>query len=117
MTASGKIAVAGATGRVGRHVVALLEERGHDVVRVARSSGVDVVSGEGLAEALAGAACVVDAASGSSPDEHAATEFFTASARNLHAFGSQIGVPRIVAVSIIGCDRFQAGYNAAKHTH
>ena len=116
-TGGGKLAVAGATGRVGRHVAALLQERGHDVVRISRSSGVDVVSGDGLAGALAGVDCVIDAASGSSPDERAAAQFFAASARNLHAVGSQAGVRRIVAVSIIGCDRFQAGYNAAKYAH
>jgi nucleoside-diphosphate-sugar epimerase len=54
MEAPGKIAVAGATGRVGHHVVDVLEGRGHDVVAISRSSGVDVVTGEGLTEALAG---------------------------------------------------------------
>ena len=54
MAARHKIAVAGATGRVGSHVVDVLEERGHDVVPISRSGGVDVVTGEGLADALAG---------------------------------------------------------------
>jgi uncharacterized protein YbjT (DUF2867 family) len=112
-----KIAVAGATGRVGRHVVDLLEDGGHDVVAMSRSSGVDVVTGEGLAEALAGVECVIDAASGPSPDQQAATEFFTAAARNLHASGERAGVRRMVVVSIIGCDRFSGGYNAAKVAH
>jgi uncharacterized protein YbjT (DUF2867 family) len=112
-----KIAVAGATGRVGRHVVDLLEDEGHDVVAMSRSSGVDVVTGEGLAEALAGVECVIDAASGPSPDQQAATEFFTAAARNLHASGERAGVRRMVVVSIIGCDRFSGGYNAAKVAH
>src|SRR5436190_6962763 len=115
--ASTKIAVAGATGRVGRHVVDVLEARGLDVVAMSRSSGVDVVTGNGLAEALAGAECVIDVASGPSPDQEAATEFFTAAARNLHEAGERAGVRQIVVVSIIGCDRFTAGYNAAKVAH
>jgi uncharacterized protein YbjT (DUF2867 family) len=112
-----KIAVAGATGRVGRHVVDVLEAGIHDVVAMSRSSGVDVVTGEGLAEALAGVECVIDVASGPSPDQEAATEFFTAAARNLQEVGERAGVQRMVVVSIIGCDRFTAGYNAAKVAH
>jgi uncharacterized protein YbjT (DUF2867 family) len=114
MQAGGKIAVAGATGRVGHHVVELLEERGHDVVPISRSVGVDVVTGEGLAEALAGVEIVIDAATGPSPDQQSATEFFTASARNLQELGERAGVQRIVVVSIIGIDRFSTGYYVAK---
>ena len=117
MQARRKIAVAGATGRVGRHVVDVLTVEGHDVVAMSRSSGVDVVSGDGLAEALAGVECVIDVASGPSPDQEAATAFFTAAARNLHEAGARAGVQRIVVVSIIGCDRFTAGYGAAKVAH
>jgi nucleoside-diphosphate-sugar epimerase len=114
MHASGKIAVAGATGRVGRHVVDVLEEEGHDVVAISRSHGVDVVTGEGLAEALAGVATIIDVATQPSPDEDAATAFFTAATRNLQEVGGRAGVEQIVLVSIIGIDRFTAGYNAAK---
>jgi uncharacterized protein YbjT (DUF2867 family) len=117
MQAHRKIAVAGATGRVGRHVVDVLRARGHDVVAISRSSGVDVVTGRGLAEALAGVECVIDVANGPSPDQQAATEFFTTAARNLHAAGERAGVRRMVVVSIIGCDRFTAGYMAAKVAH
>jgi uncharacterized protein YbjT (DUF2867 family) len=117
MHARGKIAVAGATGRVGRHVVDLLEERGHDVVAISRSLGVDVVSGEGLEEALVGVETVIDAASGASPEQQPATEFFTASTRNLQQLGEQAGVQRIVVVSIIGIDRFTGGFLAAKKAH
>src|SRR5919204_3338081 len=112
-----KIAVAGATGRVGRHVVDVLTVEGHDVVAMSRSSGVDVVSGDGLAEALAGVECVIDVASGPSPDQQAATAFFTTSARNLHEAGERAGVRRLVVVSIIGIDEFEGGYNAAKVAH
>ena len=62
MQSARKIAVTGATGRVGRHVVDVLEDQGHDVVPISRSNGVDVITGEGLAEALAGVESVVDAA-------------------------------------------------------
>jgi uncharacterized protein YbjT (DUF2867 family) len=111
---SRKIAVTGATGRVGSHLVEILEQRGHDVVRIARSVGVDVVSGEGLDEALAGVETIVDTATGPSPDQEEATAFFTASARNLQRAGAAAGVKRIIVVSIIGIDKFQGGYNAAK---
>ena len=94
-----KIAVAGATGRVGRHVVDVLKERGHDVVPMSRSTGVDVITGDGLAEALAGVECVIDAASGPSPDQDAATTFFTSAARILNEVGQRAGVRRMVLVS------------------
>jgi len=117
MNTHSMIAVAGATGRVGRHVVGVLRERGHEVVAMSRSSGVDVISGAGLAEALVGVECVIDTATGPSPEEQAATTFFTTAARNLHAVGQVAGVQRLVVVSIIGCDRFTAGYGAAKIAH
>jgi uncharacterized protein YbjT (DUF2867 family) len=84
---------------------------------MSRSSGVDVVTGDGLAEALAGVDCVIDVATGSSPDQEAATEFFTAAARNLQEIGERAGVRRIVVVSIIGIDRFTGGYSSAKVAH
>jgi uncharacterized protein YbjT (DUF2867 family) len=111
---SQKIAVTGATGRVGSPLVEILEQRGHDVVPIARSKGIDVVSGEGLDEALAGAETIIDTATGPSPDQEAATEFFTASARNLQRAGAKAGARGIVVVSIIGIDKFEGGYNAAK---
>lgn len=111
---SQKIAVTGATGRVGSHLVEILEKRGHDVVPIARSKGIDVVSGEGLDEALAGAETIIDTATGPSLDQEAATEFFTTSARNLQRAGAEAEARRIVVVSIIGIDKFEGGYNAAK---
>jgi nucleoside-diphosphate-sugar epimerase len=63
-----KIAVAGATGRVGRHVVDVLKAGEHDVVAMSRSGDVDVVTGDGLPEALAGVECIIDVATGPSPD-------------------------------------------------
>jgi uncharacterized protein YbjT (DUF2867 family) len=117
MQARRKIAVAGATGRVGHHVVDVLEGGGHDVVPMSRSGGVDVITGDGLADALAGVECIVDAATGPSPDEETATAFFTTATRNLQEAGERAGVRRIVVVSIIGADRFTGGYNAAKVAH
>lgn len=117
MHATKRIAVAGATGRVGRHAVEALREQGNDVVEISRSKGVDLITREGLAEALAGVEVVIDAATGPSPEERAATEFFTTSARNLQELGEQAGVQRIIAVSIIGTDRFSGGYGVAKVAH
>lgn len=117
MQARAKIAVAGATGRVGSHVVDVLEERGYEVVAISRSHGVDVVTGEGLEEALTGVETVIDAASQATPAQDAATAFFTAAAHNLQEVGERAGVQRIVVVSIIGIDRFSAGFLAAKKVH
>jgi uncharacterized protein YbjT (DUF2867 family) len=117
MNRMSKIAVAGATGRAGRHVVEILEARGHEVVPMSRTTGVDVITGDGLAEALTGADCIIDATTGPSPEEAAATQFFTTAARNLHEAGNAAGARRMVIVSIIGCDRFTAGYMAAKLAH
>jgi uncharacterized protein YbjT (DUF2867 family) len=122
MPASMTIAVAGATGRVGSRVVELLDAGGHDVVPMSRSTGVDVVTGAGLTEALTGAECVIDAASGTASgrqrrDPKAASEFFTASARNLHEIGQKTGVQRMVEVSVLGIDHFTAGQGAARYAH
>jgi uncharacterized protein YbjT (DUF2867 family) len=117
MNAAKKIAVAGATGRVGRHVVDVLTERGHSVVPMSRASGVDVITGQGLAAALAGVECVIDAATGPSPEQNAASTFFTTAARNLHEAGQRAGVQRMIVVSIVGTDQFTAGYGAAKIAH
>lgn len=117
MSSGRKIAVAGATGRVGRHVVDVLTERGHEVVPISRTNGVDVISGQGLAGALDGVECVVDTATGPSPEQQPATEFFTTAARNLQEAGRRAGVRRIVVVSIINTDRMKGGYAIAKVAH
>jgi uncharacterized protein YbjT (DUF2867 family) len=117
MQASTTIAVAGATGRVGRPVVDILESRGYEVVPIARSLGVDVITREGLDQALTGVHTIIDVATGPSPDQHAATEFFTTSTRHLHEAGERAGVQRLVIVSIIGIEKFAGGYNAAKVAH
>ena len=112
-----RIAVAGATGRVGRHIVDVLHGDGHDVVAISRSNGVDVITGDGLAAALAGAEVVIDVTTGPSPEQGPATKFFTTATRNLQEAGVKAGVRRLVVVSIIGVDRSAGGYGAAKRAH
>jgi hypothetical protein len=112
----------GATGRVGSRVVEVLEACGHGVVAMSRSTGVDVVSGEGFGEAMTGAECVIDAASGTARGRQrraprAANEFFTASAHNLHEIGQKAGVQRMVEVSVLGIDHFSAVQGAARYGH
>jgi uncharacterized protein YbjT (DUF2867 family) len=89
-------------------------ERGHEVVPISRAEGVDVISGEGLGTALEGVDLIIDAATGPSPDQAEATEFFTTAAGNLQRAGAERGVAGILVVSIIGTDHFNTGYNAAK---
>jgi uncharacterized protein YbjT (DUF2867 family) len=110
-----KVAVAGGTGRVGRHTVDALTEQGHDVVTMSRSTGVDIFTGEGLDEALAGVEAIVDAAT--TPTPEGAMEFFTTAARNLQMAGDRAEVERIVVVSIIGVHNYDRGYGAAKIAH
>jgi uncharacterized protein YbjT (DUF2867 family) len=117
VSSSEKIAVAGATGRVGHHVVDVLTERGHEVVPISRSRGVDVITAEGLDEALAGVDCIVDTATGPSPEQQSATEFFVTATNNLQQAGERAGVQRIIVVSIINTDRLSGGYSIAKVAH
>ncbi|TYB57472.1 NAD(P)H-binding protein [Nonomuraea sp. PA05] len=112
-----RIAVAGATGRLGRHVVDVLTEREHQVVPMSRAIGVDVITAEGLAEALTEVEVIIDVASWHASEEEAAREFFRTSARNLHEYGQNAGVTRIAMASIIGVDKATAGFLAAKKTH
>jgi len=109
-----KIAVSGATGRLGQPLVEILDAGGHEVVPIARSKGVNVISGEGLADALDGVDVIIEAATGPSPDQQEATDFFLTAARNLQEASEAAGVKRAVLVSIVGIDKFKAGYNAAK---
>jgi uncharacterized protein YbjT (DUF2867 family) len=111
-----RIAVVGATGRLGRQVVEVLNGA-HDVVPLSRSQGVDVFTGAGLAEALAGVETVIDVSTFPTPDQAAATEFFVTAARNLHQVGRGAGVRRMVGVSIVSTDKYVAGYSLAKVTH
>ena len=111
-----RIAVVGATGRLGRHLVEVLEAA-HDVVPISRSQGVDVFTGEGLVDALSGVETVIDVSTFPTPDQDAATEFFSTAARNLHEVGERAGVQRMVEVSIVSTDKYVAGYSVAKVAH
>jgi uncharacterized protein YbjT (DUF2867 family) len=112
-----KIAVAGATGRLGRHVSEVLAERGHEVVAMSRATGVDIITGAGLDAALGGVEVIVDAATGPSPEQQPATEFFVTAAHNLQRAGVRAGVRRAVVVSIINIDKSAGGYGLAKIAH
>ena len=98
-------------------MVDVLHGGGHDVVAISRSKGVDVITGDGLAAALEGAEVIVDVATGPSPEQGPATEFFTTATRNLQEAGEKAGVGKLVVVSIIGTDRAAGGYGAAKLAH
>jgi uncharacterized protein YbjT (DUF2867 family) len=100
-----RIAVAGATGNIGSLTVAALEREGHDVVRVSRSLGVDLTTGEGLDDALAGVEAVVDATNAPPLDEAETVEFFGRTTSNLLEAGSRAGVRHHVLLSIVGIDR------------
>jgi uncharacterized protein YbjT (DUF2867 family) len=110
-----KITVFGATGLIGSTVVDLLEGGGHDVVASSRSSGADVLTGEGLTDALAGADVLVDVTNSPSFDDGPVMDFFTRSSSNLVAAAEQCGVGHYVALSIVGCDGLpESGYLRAK---
>ncbi|WP_280253361.1 SDR family oxidoreductase [Nocardia abscessus] len=109
-----RVAVIGASGLIGRDVIDVLESRGHDVVAITRSTGVDVYTGDGLAHALAGADAVVDAVNATTTDTEAVTDFFRTIARNVQREAAAAGVRRIALISIIGIDRFTAGHYAGK---
>jgi uncharacterized protein YbjT (DUF2867 family) len=109
-----RIAVAGGTGLLGQHVVDVLRERGHDPLVLARATGVDLVTGSGLAEALQGVDAVVDATNA----VRDIAAFFQAVAGNLQEHGAAAGVGHVVTVSIVGIERASGyGYYAAKLAH
>jgi uncharacterized protein YbjT (DUF2867 family) len=110
-----KIVVIGGTGLIGAKVVKILRERGHDVTAASPSTGVNALTGQGLAAALAGAAVVVDVANSPSVEDQAVMNFFEASGRNLMPAEKAAGVRHHVALSVVGTDRMQsAGYFRAK---
>ena len=109
-----KIAVAGGTGVLGRHVVEVARQRGHEVVVLTRSEGVDLTSGEGLADRLAGVRAVIDATSTKTQNRSKAEEFFGAITRNLLGAEEQAGVGHHVLVSIVGIDDVPSGYYQGK---
>ncbi|HYZ66787.1 MAG TPA: NAD(P)H-binding protein [Mycobacterium sp.] len=110
-----KITVIGATGLIGSKVVDLLEGDGQDVVAASRASGADVLTGEGLADALAGADVVIDVTNSPSFDDGPVMDFFSRSSANLVAAAEEAGVEHYVALSIVGVDGLpQNGYMRAK---
>jgi uncharacterized protein YbjT (DUF2867 family) len=109
-----RIAVAGGTGTAGRHAVEAARERGHEVVVLTRSNGIDLVSGKGLDDALRGVDVVIDASNLDSTSAKKSTEFFTAATRNLLAAEERAGVRHHVSLSIVGVDRAPYGYYAGK---
>ena len=100
-----RIAVAGGTGVVGRRIVESARARGHDVVVLARSHGVDLATGDGLASAVAGANVIVDASNIASSRRQVVTDYFVAATRHLHAAAHAAGVTHLVVLSIVGIDR------------
>ncbi|CCQ16672.1 putative uncharacterized protein [Rhodococcus sp. AW25M09] len=109
-----KLAVAGGTGTVGVHVVEVAREGRHDVVVLSRSAGVDLVSGTGLADAMAGVDAVIDVASTRTMSAKESTAFFSAVTRNLLAAENEAGVRHHVALSIVGIDKAPHAYYAGK---
>jgi uncharacterized protein YbjT (DUF2867 family) len=109
-----RIAVAGGTGLTGRHVVAIAHERGHHAVPLSRYGGVDLVTGAGVAQALAGADAVIDVSNVETMRTEAAVSFFAGATRNLLSAESRLGVAHHIALSIVGVDAAPEGYYAGK---
>jgi uncharacterized protein YbjT (DUF2867 family) len=110
-----KITVMGATGLIGKGVVAALSEAGHQTVAASRRSGADVLTGEGLADALSGADALVDVTNSPSFDDDPVMQFFTTATRNLVDAAKLANVGHYVALSIVNCDGLpESGYMRAK---
>jgi uncharacterized protein YbjT (DUF2867 family) len=110
-----KVIVIGGTGLIGSKVVAKLREQGHDAVAASPNTGVNTITGEGLAAALMGAAVVVDVSNSPSFDDEAVLTFFETSTRNLLAAEAEAGVRHHVVLSVVGTERLSAsGYFRAK---
>jgi uncharacterized protein YbjT (DUF2867 family) len=110
-----KIVVIGGSGLIGSKLVCNLRQRGHQVVAASPASGINTITGEGLAEALAGAQVVVDVANSPSFEDKAVLEFFETSSRNLLAAEASAGVGHHVALSVVGTNRLlESGYFRGK---
>ncbi|BAX98628.1 hypothetical protein MSTE_03327 [Mycobacteroides stephanolepidis] len=110
-----KITVVGATGQIGSRVASLLIADGHDVVAASLSAGVNVLTGDGLVEALTGSNVVIDVVNSPSFEDGPVMDFFTAAARNLVDAANQTGVGHYVTLSIVGADGLpDSGYMRAK---
>ncbi len=110
-----KIVVIGGSGLIGSKLVAKLKAQGHEAVAASPSSGVNTLTGEGLAEVLVGASVVVDVSNSPSFDKVAVMEFFNTSTRNLLMYEAAAGVGHHVALSVVGSERLlESGYFPAK---
>ncbi len=108
------IAVAGGTGIVGRHVVRIATERGHQVTSLSRREGVDLVKGKGVGAALKGVDTLIDVSGLRSMHTKKSVDFFMASTENLQQYGKAAGVKHHVVLSIVGVDKAPAGLYAGK---
>jgi uncharacterized protein YbjT (DUF2867 family) len=110
-----KIVVIGGTGLIGSKLVTRLREHGHDALAAAPNTGVNTITGEGLAGALRGASVVVDVSNSPSFEDAAALAFFETSTRNVLAAEAEAGVGHHVALSVVGTERLpDSGYLRAK---
>src|SRR3954466_16423252 len=110
-----KVVVIGGSGLIGKKLVTTLRQQGHEAVSASPSSGVNALTGEGLAGALAGADVVVDVSNSPSWEDDAVMEFFDKSTRNLLAAEADADVGHHVALSVVGADRMSdSGYMRAK---
>src|SRR6185503_18229695 len=110
-----KIVVIGGTGLIGSKLVTWLRGHGHEAVAASPRSGVNTVTGDGLAEVLKGASVVVDVANSPSWEDAAVLKFFETSTRNLLAYEAAAGVGHHVALSVVGTERLlESGYFRAK---
>lgn len=110
-----KILVVGGTGLIGKDVSRKLTEAGHEVIIGSPSHGIDVISGEGLIEALEGTDIVIDLSNSASPDDQTALTFFCTAGKNLASFEKKAGVKHHLVLSIVGTDRATyIGYLQAK---
>src|SRR6195256_4012177 len=110
-----KIVVIGGSGLIGSKVVTILREQGHDPVAASPNSGVNTLTGEGLAEVLVRASVVVDVSNSPSFEDAAVLKFFETSTRNLLTYEAVAGVRHHVALSVVGTERLsQSGYFRAK---
>ncbi len=110
-----KIVIIGGTGLIGSKVVTHLREQGHEAVPASPDTGVNTITGEGLAQALTGADVVVDVSNSPSFEDAAVLRFFETSTGNLLAAEVEAGVGHHVALSVVGCDRVpESGYLRAK---
>jgi uncharacterized protein YbjT (DUF2867 family) len=110
-----KLVVIGGTGLIGSKLVNKLREQGHEAVAAAPNTGVNTLTGEGLAEVLKGASVVVDVSNSPSWDDAAVLQFFETSTRNLLTYEASAGVGHHVALSVVGTDRLsESGYFRAK---